>query len=94
MFITLDALIKKSPHFDERVWGASVHDSKTAFEYDLSNHAANMRASHNEYVARFSNMINEVSNFIIFSNLYKKKKSKERFSSSPLQEIYSNYFLI
>lgn len=33
MQITLESLIKRSPHFDEKVWGSSDSDQKVALEY-------------------------------------------------------------
>lgn len=33
MQITLESTIKRSPHFDEKVWGSSVEDPKIAQEY-------------------------------------------------------------
>eukprot|EP01113_Clastostelium_recurvatum_P001498 TRINITY_DN1060_c0_g1_i3.p1 TRINITY_DN1060_c0_g1~~TRINITY_DN1060_c0_g1_i3.p1 ORF type:complete len:1328 (-),score=521.15 TRINITY_DN1060_c0_g1_i3:101-4084(-) len=62
MQITLEALIKRSPHFDEKVWGTSSvsEDAKVAFEYEIVNILDQTRAAHNDFIARFANTINEI----------------------------------
>ena len=33
MQITLDSLIRRSPHFDEKIWGGNVDTEKAAQQY-------------------------------------------------------------
>jgi cytoplasmic FMR1 interacting protein len=61
MQITLESLIKRSPHFDEKVWGSPGEDIRVIQDsYELVHHVAAARAVANEYTARFSNTINEL----------------------------------
>ncbi|EGG14585.1 component of SCAR regulatory complex [Cavenderia fasciculata] len=60
MQITLEALVKRSPHFDEKAWGTSTLDSKVAQEYEIINYLDSTKSLYHEYVARFANMINDV----------------------------------
>eukprot|EP00026_Physarum_polycephalum_P001363 Phypoly_transcript_01364.p1 GENE.Phypoly_transcript_01364~~Phypoly_transcript_01364.p1 ORF type:complete len:1135 (+),score=191.05 Phypoly_transcript_01364:297-3407(+) len=60
MQITLESTIKRSPHFDEKVWGTSTEDPKIAQEYEILHLLQATRQAHNEYVAKFGNVINEL----------------------------------
>jgi len=63
MQITLESLIKRSPHFDEKVWGnvpGEDVNAKVIQEYELVHLVAAARVASNEYVAKFSNTINEL----------------------------------
>lgn len=59
MQITLESMIKRSPHFDEKVWGAGT-EQKLSIEYEIIHHLESTKAQYNEYLARFSNLINEI----------------------------------
>jgi hypothetical protein len=61
MQITLESMIKRSPHFDEKAWGVSGVDTKLSVEYEIVNHLEAVRQRHNDYLAKFGNMINEVN---------------------------------
>ncbi|KAN0039438.1 hypothetical protein ACTA71_001632 [Dictyostelium dimigraforme] len=60
MQITLESLVKRSPHFDEKAWGTSTLDSKSALDYEIIHVLDQTRSLYNEYMARFANMINEI----------------------------------
>jgi len=60
MQITLESLVKRSPHFDEKAWGTSTLDSKVAFDYEIIHVLDSTRVQYNECMSRFSNMINEI----------------------------------
>ncbi len=64
MQITLESMIKRSPHFDEKAWGVSGVDNKLSAEYEIINHVETVRQLHNDYLARFANMINEVRSIL------------------------------
>ena len=64
MQITLESTIRRSPHFDEKAWGGVDTDKKASIEYELIYHLEATRTQYNEYLAKFSNMINEVYLFI------------------------------
>eukprot|EP01114_Cavostelium_apophysatum_P018213 TRINITY_DN5592_c0_g1_i1.p1 TRINITY_DN5592_c0_g1~~TRINITY_DN5592_c0_g1_i1.p1 ORF type:complete len:1338 (-),score=458.14 TRINITY_DN5592_c0_g1_i1:118-4131(-) len=59
MQITLDSTIKRSPHFDEKAWGGGA-DVKSSVEYEVIAHLENVQNLHNEFLAKFGNMINEI----------------------------------
>eukprot|EP01111_Echinosteliopsis_oligospora_P015952 TRINITY_DN6483_c0_g1_i1.p1 TRINITY_DN6483_c0_g1~~TRINITY_DN6483_c0_g1_i1.p1 ORF type:complete len:1368 (+),score=367.50 TRINITY_DN6483_c0_g1_i1:181-4284(+) len=60
MQTTLESLIKKSPHFDEKVWSQTADDEKMAQEYEILRLIGPTRNAHNDYTAKFANMINEI----------------------------------
>lgn len=60
MQITLDSTVKRSPHFDEKAWGSPGPDDKTGQIYEIINYLDVTRQQYHDYVARFSNLINEV----------------------------------
>lgn len=60
MQITLESFIKRSPHFDEKVWGTSEDNPKNAQEYEILHLLPATRAAHNDYVAKFSNVLNDI----------------------------------
>jgi len=60
MQITLEGLIKRAPHFDEKALDVSAADTKLASEYEIINQIDSIRQAHNDYLAKFSNMINEI----------------------------------
>eukprot|EP01104_Vermistella_antarctica_P000182 TRINITY_DN1020_c1_g4_i1.p1 TRINITY_DN1020_c1_g4~~TRINITY_DN1020_c1_g4_i1.p1 ORF type:complete len:1278 (-),score=381.80 TRINITY_DN1020_c1_g4_i1:98-3931(-) len=62
MQITLEVLVKASPHFDENVWGKPTEgvDERVKREYEIVNHMDGIRRAHDQYVARFANMLNEI----------------------------------
>jgi len=59
MQIYLETYIRGSPHFDEKLWGVPIADTKIAQEYELVNHLESVRNAHHDYLAKFSNTINE-----------------------------------
>eukprot|EP01133_Synstelium_polycarpum_P001207 gene1207-1395_t len=60
MQITLEALVKRSPHFDEKAWGTSTLDSKVAAEYEIIHFVEQTKTMYQDYTARFANMVNDV----------------------------------
>ncbi|EGC37325.1 Rac-binding component of scar regulatory complex [Dictyostelium purpureum] len=60
MQITLESLVKRSPHFDEKAWGTTTLDSKSALDYEIIHVLDQTRSFYNDYMARFANMINEI----------------------------------
>lgn len=71
MYIALESSIRRSPHFDEHVWGKSGTDPKViAEEYEVLHNIEKWRADHNNYMARFGLMINKV---------FKKEKQSFNF---------------
>jgi len=60
MQITLESTIRRSPHFDEKVWGSSGADTKLSIEYEVVNHLETTRTQYNEYIAKFAGMVNEI----------------------------------
>eukprot|EP01117_Protostelium_nocturnum_P005158 TRINITY_DN1874_c0_g1_i1.p1 TRINITY_DN1874_c0_g1~~TRINITY_DN1874_c0_g1_i1.p1 ORF type:complete len:1354 (-),score=489.30 TRINITY_DN1874_c0_g1_i1:93-4154(-) len=61
MQITLENVIRRSPHFAEATWATTAStDAKQAEEYELIHHLESVRIQYNEYVAKFANMINEL----------------------------------
>ncbi|KYQ91088.1 component of SCAR regulatory complex [Tieghemostelium lacteum] len=77
MQITLESVVRKSPHFNENQWGTSTLDSKVAQEYEIIHVLDSTRQLYNEYVAKFANMINEI----------KASKSKNPKEALPDQDI-------
>jgi hypothetical protein len=63
MQISLESTIKRATHYDEKTWGAAVADTKLSIEYEILNHLESVRVVHNDYLAKFGNMINEVDFF-------------------------------
>ncbi|PRP73456.1 component of SCAR regulatory complex, partial [Planoprotostelium fungivorum] len=74
MQISLEALIRRSPHYDERAWGSAPGEEKTAIIYELIHHLDSVRTHYNEYVAKFSNMVNEIK---------ATRKDPKMFTSTP-----------
>jgi cytoplasmic FMR1 interacting protein len=60
MQITLESLIKRSPHFDEKVWGSTDSDQRMAQDYEILHALDATRSAHNDYLAKFSNVINDI----------------------------------
>ncbi|GAM27817.1 hypothetical protein SAMD00019534_109930 [Acytostelium subglobosum LB1] len=60
MQITLEALVKRSPHFDEKAWGTSSMDSKVALDYEIIHTIEQTKQLYIDYTARFANMINDI----------------------------------
>jgi cytoplasmic FMR1 interacting protein len=58
MQITLEAVIKRSPHFDEKVW--NVGETSKPIEYEIIYHLEYTRQAHNDYLAKFMSTIAEV----------------------------------
>ncbi|KAL6064809.1 Cytoplasmic FMR1-interacting protein [Balamuthia mandrillaris] len=61
MQISLEQTIKRSPNFDEKSWESPLPENKLAQEYELQNHLEATRVKHNRYLAKFSNMINQIN---------------------------------
>jgi len=59
MQIMLESTIKRSPHYDERLW-PSAAEPKNALEYEIVSQLEAARAAYNDYLALYSNMINEI----------------------------------
>src|SRR3989338_6317207 len=53
MQMTLEATIRRMPHFDERSWSAIVLDQRIGAEFALLTHIASMRQQHNQFLADF-----------------------------------------
>ncbi len=70
MQFSLEQTIKRSPHYDEKTWGASIPDSKLAAEYEIQSQLETIRVEHNTYLAKFSSMINLVCAFVFFPGLF------------------------
>lgn len=74
MQITLESSIRRSPHFDEHVWGKAGSDPKViAEEYDVLHNIEKWRIDHNNYLSKFGLLINKV---ILF--FYKKKQKNSK----------------
>lgn len=80
MQITLESMIRRSPHFDEKIWGISGTDSKLALEYEIINSVESTKLSHNEYMSKFANMINELRVMI---------KQNKQIDSNYAREVYN-----
>jgi cytoplasmic FMR1 interacting protein len=60
MSFSLEQIIKRAPHYDEKVWGTSL-DARIASEYEILGQLEAVRAQHTVYLAKFSNMINQIN---------------------------------
>ncbi|EFA78321.1 component of SCAR regulatory complex [Heterostelium album PN500] len=60
MQITLEALVKRSPHFDEKAWGTSTLESKVALDYEIIHCVDQTKQLYIDYTARFANMVNDI----------------------------------
>lgn len=59
MQITLEALIKRSPHFDAKAWEVP-EPAKTAIEYEIIHQMRDAREQARQFLARYSAMMSEV----------------------------------
>jgi len=58
---SLEQTIKRSPHYDDKLWGTTLVEAKLATEYEILGQIDAVRAQHTAYVAKFSNMINQIN---------------------------------
>eukprot|EP01105_Mastigella_eilhardi_P007592 TRINITY_DN1906_c0_g1_i1.p1 TRINITY_DN1906_c0_g1~~TRINITY_DN1906_c0_g1_i1.p1 ORF type:complete len:1157 (+),score=386.18 TRINITY_DN1906_c0_g1_i1:74-3472(+) len=58
MQIGLEAFIKRATHYDEKAWG--TQDAKSQIEYEIVHHINTLRERHNEYLARYSAMLQDL----------------------------------
>jgi hypothetical protein len=91
MQIALEALIRRSPHFDEKVWGGTTTDAKLSIEYELINHIDSTRQAYTDYLARFTTMINEIKAVHREGKSVQYATAKE-ITSTVLQVIYHPLF--
>lgn len=61
MHISLEQMIQRSPHFDEKVWGSPLPDNKLVSGYEIVHKLEQMREKYNLYLSKFSNMINQIN---------------------------------
>jgi len=59
MQITLESMIRRSPHFDEKVWGRSDASKQPLPDYTLTN-TSSYRSQHNEYTAKLLALVNSI----------------------------------
>jgi len=62
MQMELKSLVDKAAHFEERTWVQFEKEDKIVKDYELTNYLEDVRVVHDNYVARFTVMMNELKN--------------------------------
>jgi cytoplasmic FMR1 interacting protein len=82
MQTTLVQVLQRAPNYDEETFGVGrVSDAKLAVEYELIHHLAAVRVEYNQYLARFTSVLNEIKMHV--RNVADAEDSGETPSTGP-----------